>query len=146
MGFGDMMKASVEKSEATKQLMKSGLELQGVDASQYTVTYGYFLKKGLMKQTMYNYIVALSKENSDVIVVPMDPDGRCGEMIRFKTSEITNAKITMQGELKFDVAGIKDTFKIMVPPYTAKGTETNYQMAIRQEDESELIRSFFKTK
>lgn len=138
----DFMKAKETDSVKSKELLKNVVRSAGVDENQYTIVYACAVKGGVMSTKVSSHAVALSKDQSELLVIAMDTDGNCGEAQKIDTSTMSIKK-TMKGAWKIN-SGDQEVEFGTFGPHTARNAKSMYMLPIRQEEEFKIVYDFLK--
>jgi hypothetical protein len=137
--------ASDENSENSWRIIREVFTNNVDDSSTYTICYGYWMKSGLMSQTMFNFSVGYNVDNKEIVIVPIDSDGNyAGDILYFNKDNISNVKKTVKGEYEIKSSITDKPFRFFVPGFVPDSAEDTYQLPINQDDEAKEFMALMK--
>jgi len=139
-----MFKNSKKVSEDNYNIIKS-IFSSSTGFSDYTLVYAYSMKMGIFSRKISNYILGLSPEEDELIIIPFDiTDMNPGEVSSLFVKDLDSVKRNMHGYTIIESVKLQKKIKVIIPPFTAKNAENMYQLSINQKENEVIFRRFFK--
>ena len=140
-----MFKPSKEKSDRTLAKVNEIFTAKVENAQKYTVAYGYYAKSGLMRKTMYGYVIGFSEADKEIVVIPIDSDGNAiSDPMIFNKGNLVSVKIGLQGDTIVKANNLDKDLRFMVPGFTPPALEAAYVMPVEQTEAAARFRDFVK--
>jgi hypothetical protein len=139
------MNASPKASDKSWQIIRNAFARAVPDTSDYTLCYAYWMKSGLFTRTMYNYAVGFRADTRQIVLVPIDSDGKpAGETLRLEKHNVTGIKKTLQGFVKITSSLTDKPLYFSVPYFLPDAVENTYQLPINQHPQAEQFYAMIK--
>ncbi len=141
------MKASQKANDKSWNILRNAFARAVPEGGDYTLCYGFWIKSGIFKTTIYNYAVGFRADTWEIVLVPIDSDGRStGETIRIAKSDVSDIGKTLQGYVKITSSKSEKPLLFSVPYFLPDAVEDTYQLPLNQHAEAEQFHAMLKNR
>lgn len=131
--MAETVSASVEKSEASRQLLEKVFAERSHGRKNFKLVYAYSVRRKLLNTRISNYLLAFKPEKQEILLYLIDSEGhQLASRIQLDRRDISAATRTERGGWLIDSKQLKHPTEFFVPAHMPDAAEITYQLPINQ--------------